>query len=370
MTCKNGKKQETCELCPPGTYHSQGDCVQCPKGTYSTRHGISSIAKCTFCKYGTFNDVKGSTFCKDCPIAYFCPIGSSYPKNISIKSASGTIQPESWVFDTDKYNTIMYQVLFFTIITYILLLIILFYVESFRYFIKLLDLFVNRHIKPLNQPVILRRTYIGGIYSSIFILFAFITTIFGIYTYTKGHIEERKTLIPITLVKDSIISESLSIRISLNSFSATCTEDNECMTLKYFNQSGFEFDEVLTKCKLIGDDCTVKREYKNFKLNSDGNIYFLFNDVLAFANSISINISSSSSIPNQPSSIMIYQSPPNETLVFKGVNPSIFKFELIPSVIYMKIFTSDSSNWPSKLTGYHILNTNSHTIGTTIDNEK
>ena len=67
---------------------------------------------------------------------------------------------------------------------------------------------------------------------------------------------------------------------------------------------------------------------------------------------------------------MLYESTSNETKAFKGGDPPIFKLEFIPSVNFTQIFTSDSSKWPSKSKGYHIVDTNSHTIGSTIDDER
>ena len=332
LTCLNGKQQEPCKPCIPGTFFYNDDCAPCPTGTYSEIYGASIYAKCKYCKYGTFNDRTGATFCKVCPTDSFCPIGSKIPKARTYKSISGSIQPTSWSVDSEKYTGFMYRVLLATVVLYLILILLLMIFEKIRRLIPKIDMFVDRHSNPLYQPVIFKQTLIGGIFTSLFLLFSVITIAFGLYIYSISNIQEIKTLIPTIILEDEIKSDSLIVSLSLNSYSSTCVENGKCMTQKNLSESGFDFKTVSTDCEKLGEDCYMKRIYNDFSLISDGSINFSFDDVIAFSSSISVNISTSSSIPGQSSTVMLYESPPDETKVFKGGDPSIFKLEFIPSV--------------------------------------
>ena len=187
----------------------------------------------------------------------------------------------------------------------------------------------------MNEPVILRKTLIGGVFSSLFILFTIVTISFGLYIYSISNVKEIKTLIPTIIVDDKITAKTLSLTISLNSFSSKCIENGGCMQQKTFSESGFSYDQLTTTCKKQDDDCLISLKYSNLNLFSDGKIILSIDDVYAFTSSISLNISTSSSIPDQLSTIMLYESPSDNNSVLKGGNPSIFKFELIPSVNFI-----------------------------------
>jgi hypothetical protein len=73
-----------------------------------------------------------------------------------------------------------------------------------------------------------------------------------------------------------------------------------------------------------------------------------------------VNITSDSSIPGKTSSIFVFQQPSSTSEVFRGFKPSQFEFVMNPS-----LFLSESTKWPSKLTGYHISDSGSHSLGST-----
>jgi hypothetical protein len=77
-------------------------------------------------------------------------------------------------------------------------------------------------------------------------------------------------------------------------------------------------------------------------------------EALSYASFLSVNLTSSSSIPNEFSSVFIPVNPNSKELLLRGTDPTIVYYSLTPSVIFMKIFTSQSSEWPSSETGYHI----------------
>lgn len=69
---------------------------------------------------------------------------------------------------------------------------------------------------------------------------------------------------------------------------------------------------------------------------------------VARASEIYVNVTSDSSIPQEISSFTTKLSA-NHGYIFIGNNPSKFYFTVTPS-----LFESDATDWPSKLTGYHV----------------
>ena len=73
-----------------------------------------------------------------------------------------------------------------------------------------------------------------------------------------------------------------------------------------------------------------------------------FREKLSYVTGILVNVSSSSSIPSNLSSVLpsLYSM---EGFMFIGSAPTQFYFTLTPS-----LFRSESSDWPSQQTGYHV----------------
>ena len=96
----------------------------------------------------------------------------------------------------------------------------------------------------------------------------------------------------------------------------------------------------------------IKYSYVSLETSSAINIQMM--EESACASRISISINCSSSVPSETSSIFIPIYTDSENEIFVGSMPSTVKLEFTPSVIINKIFTSQSSQWPSLETGYHI----------------
>ena len=332
LTCLNGKKENTCTLCEVGTFYYNGYCIPCNAGKYSDIKGASSFLRCSYCKYGTYNDKVGSRFCKECTSDKICFIGSKTPKKYEDVQENASIQPENFDSGTGKQNDIMYKVIGLTILCSFILIIILLSADRFRALMLIVDIFIDRHDNPVNKPVMFKKTLIGGIFSSLFIIFALLTIIFGLYSFFVGNVSEYKTLVPTITLTDIITSETFTLSVKLHNYGSICTTNGACMITIIKGNAGIEYKSETSTCYLLQDDCIYQITYKDLTLLSSGNISLYFTDISSFATSISLNISSSSSIPGQSSAIMLHQSPSTKTLIFKGANPSIFKFELIPSV--------------------------------------
>jgi hypothetical protein len=104
-------------------------------------------------------------------------------------------------------------------------------------------------------------------------------------------------------------------------------------------------------------------------ISKEAHIWFKLYETESYASGISVNISSSSSIPEKISSVFTSLKSPNENQVFKGLIPTRFYFKLMPSVLFMQVFYSQSSEWPSEETGFHIYTSQDPHIGSLFSNE-
>jgi hypothetical protein len=98
------------------------------------------------------------------------------------------------------------------------------------------------------------------------------------------------------------------------------------------------------ECKKIGQTCNVFITCKGCSVDIDAVLRISFFEDHSFCSKISVNITASSAIPKQFSSVqVVVESGANS--YFKGLNPTTYKYLLIPT-----IFKDD----PMKLTGYHL----------------
>lgn len=78
--CPNpGTVSSTMVLCPAGSYCPSGSSspVNCPAGTFSQKVGQSSVTTCVLCPSGEYCLNSGTSEYQNCPLNYFCPIGTS-----------------------------------------------------------------------------------------------------------------------------------------------------------------------------------------------------------------------------------------------------------------------------------------------------
>ena len=369
LTCLKGVQSGVCELCKQGFFSYNGSCIACPAGTYSDTLGVNGIENCFPCGYGTYNDIAGSKECKVCSLGSYCPLKCTKPRDLFMVPQDSTYQPSSWE-NPDENATKFMNIIIAISFSFILVLVILLLISSkSRKFIPNFDIFVDMHENELNIPVIHRKTLVGGIFSLFFIAFALIYIAFGIYSYVKDNIVQNSSLIPTITLEEDIFADEFVINLRLQTFGATCVKGNQCMSEKNITETGFEYEQVDTTCKEEIDDCLITRIYHGFHMVSDSHIYLHFLSQLTYASFISLNLSISSSIPGEKSKIVISLGPEYKSQVFKGADPTLFRFSMIPSVIYKKIFYSDTSKWPSKETGYHIQNSKNHQKGSALESD-
>ena len=171
ISCSYGIDELNCVPCSKGHYCEEGACKGCPVGKHSLSVGAVSIDECIPCPYGTFNDIIGSSTCKRCPLGTYCSIGSIEPKKNSDISESYSIQPKTYKASTALIQNIfkLCSIIGFAFLA--ALIIFLVYTNRFRSFLIALDFFFDKHNNHLGVPIIYKKTLVGGIFSSFFLLF-------------------------------------------------------------------------------------------------------------------------------------------------------------------------------------------------------
>ena len=350
MECSAGTQsyEQTCQICPAGTY-SEGtgnsSCVTCPSGTFNSQSGSTSNRQCYPCEENYYTPNNGSTFCFDCPTGYTCPPGSSNPLDLLIEADSGSIQPELY-----KYKDISSKVFAFQLAVGLIFLFIILAMISFkitRDFLMSLDIFTDLHNYILNKPMILRETRIGGVSMLIFICLAIILVGSTFLNFTESNIAEIKGLVPKVVLDEEVdeyVAETLTVIIRFIRYGDDCSSSE--IDLTKFNI----YSDSYTQSTFKDSDrsCIIEFSFSQCTLETGAFITVTSKEKLCYSSGIYVNVTSSSSIPNQISSILASVKPEPE-YVFIGSDPSQFYYTMTPS-----LFESESSKWPSKQTGFHI----------------
>jgi hypothetical protein len=207
--CSAGTYQTTpgkCEFCPKGTYNPEqgaSECLKCPKGTASNKQGNSSILQCYPCSEGYFTSTEGTTRCLKCPNNYTCSVGNSVPKGTGIYTdIIKSSQPSSYI--TGSKDVASMNSSFLLLMISIGIVIILFFLVSreFKWFAKI-DLYNKLHNHFVDEPMYVRDTALGGLFSVLFSLVALIFIFTALTNYSLDNIAETKALVPmITLDED------------------------------------------------------------------------------------------------------------------------------------------------------------------------
>ena len=153
-------------------------------------------------------------------------------------------------------------------------------------------------------------------------------------SYIIDNISEARSLVPKLNEETKIVAENFGIKITLYEYGGFCTFENECFEYNNYTESGFEYKQKDIYCYQIQEDCIMEINYKYFSLGTDGNIYIHLKDMTAFASSLSLEVSVSSSIPGEYSKIFVSLSP-SKNSIFKGLDPTKILVEFIQSVFFM-----------------------------------
>ena len=358
LPCGLGMIPPGCEFCPTGTYLSpENKCIPCGPGKYSKMRGAVSTLSCIPCDYGTFNKDDISSDCKDCPGGSTCYIGSSEPNyNIQYIGDSST-QPKKF---SSGYNSISWYTAVAAIVLSCLIVLLFLMFHKFRGLAYKMDSFTSQHSNDLDQPIIYRKTAIGGLFSLFFLAFCLATVPPMMDSYINDNIYEQKALVPLVTVDKTISSSFLVVIIDLHYYGGKCVEGDACISLLLVTDENINYRSRSFSCTKLPDACSIQISYTDCEIIGLAWILIESYEFDSYCSILSVNVTSDSSIPSEVSSVQQYLKPKSRFRVFKGMVESEFSFEMIPSVFY-----SESGEWSSELTGYHVSKYGSSVIGGT-----
>ena len=351
FVCSDGAIPPDCEPCPVGTYFSNGICVKCSPGTASDKIASINSRQCFPCNYGYYSNKSGSAYCIQCTTNHYCPIRSSMPYKTLVKPVYQSNQPTTYQSSTAFVSTVINDswYAFITLSSLLFILSVSTKDALLKRIIKF-DLFINQHKQELDQCVQYTKTYIGALFSLSFIMGALITIFSSSLLYWYDNINEIKSLVPYITLQDNILANNLTIVTIFYLYGGKCLCNSNINVI----ESGFTYASSTFQCRLISGSCVLIKVYEKYSLKSNGALTFQLKESESFASLILVNISSSSSIPNENSNILVPIYPDSATEIFIGSTPTIISFTFIPSVSDMQVFTSQSSQWVNYATGYHI----------------
>ena len=334
LGCGAGSQSPDCKSCPKGYYEESNTCNPCLPGTYSDILGASGIIACIPCTYGSFNDKMGSGYCKLCSNNTFCPIMSRKVQNKLYDLVPISEQPEDFKGSGQFLSDIQYMLWMFILGVLSVILLLLFFFKPIKSRLKNFDLFINIHSQKLGTPVVLRKTFIGGIFSIYFLSIALITICVGLMGFIYDNVSEIKTLVPILTLTDEIKSSTLTVEFQLYDYKGFCQINGKCNSDYEIDESGFAFIQRTDNCKLIDTKCSVLLVYEDFQLKSDGYLNFTAKESLVSTTFFTVNIEASSSIPEGKSKSFVPVYPEDRKKLFRGLDATNVNFEFIPSVLY------------------------------------
>jgi hypothetical protein len=356
LGCSEGHYSEKCKQCSQGTYFDNGICLPCPKGRYSKTLAATSIEQCQPCPAGTFSNKEGSFQCLDCPSGRTCPIGSSEPKLNFELPQNRSAQPNAY---ENKKSFISYIVanLWFSMsgVAIFLITLCLVFISIWDK-IQKFDIFVSQHSNDLGVPVIHRKTKTGGLFSIFFVMASIITIVAGFLNYQLDNVSEIKALIPVISLDSKISAQQTIITSIFYIYGGECIDkDGKCNSNIFYQDSGISYSHRFISCSTFEENCQIKAKYSNLELTlKTAEIQIKLKEKSSYSTAISVNITSSSSIPDQLSGTFTSFTTGSDEALFRGTTASKVFFKLTPSVFFIQLFISESSEWPSEETGFQV----------------
>lgn len=108
-------------------------------------------------------------------------------------------------------------------------------------------------------------------------------------------------------------------------------------------------------------DCVVSFKCSDCEILYSSRLRLNLLEDLSFADHILVNITASSSIPHETSSVL-YELSTDTNTVFRGPEPSSFTFLMTPS-----LYISNTRFQKTKNTGYHITKTDNPVLGSVVN---
>ncbi|OMJ94934.1 hypothetical protein SteCoe_1794 [Stentor coeruleus] len=387
IECSSGTYGENCLPCDYGSYKEDTGnktCDFCPEGTYNKNLASSSKESCFPCPFNFFNNQTGKERCLECGKGNYCPVGSINESFLNETIENYDHQPQDYASkSSDPFDGRVYYFVYFT--GTLLFLMYLFY-PNFRNKLSKIDYFTEKHNTKIGKPVVKFRTSLGGLFTTVFCIFQVIFIAQQFTAYRENNILETKALVPAITREEIFAADSFIIDTDFLYYPGTCIleeilneskdEDNknkdeaiakansytECS--EFFYRFFTDIDGEVTCYKpRDSNNCRVRFKKSGLILNGDSSITYNFCEFAALSSGIRVTVESSSSIPGEASKESFILEYKNGT-VFRGTQKSEFFFEVTRSV-----FESDSSDWPTGTTGYHIGQENSPNHGDSLSGD-
>ncbi|CAG9320028.1 unnamed protein product [Blepharisma stoltei] len=346
--------KNSCKPCERGTYNhkfGQAACNDCDLGTYNPNIGSNSVRECFPCKAGEFSDLRGQYRCKLCPLYHYCPTGSSKPSDIPSSTMYSSLQPRSYTGNSGEVSALNTYYLYSSIGFFIIVTISIIISKDLRNELRKIDSYSENHNLELEAVMRKSKNRFGGYFTIGFIVGALWLIYANIVTYILDNAVETKTLLPLAAVWDETKSYrgDITLVLTLLRYGGNCTNNGACVESLYTTSNQVVSSSVNQSCYMDpNDNCIVTFFCKNCEFSTGAEINVLLQESLSFCSGILVNLTSTSSIPNEISSEKIgVMSDQNK--IFRGYSPTTFYFTMTPS-----LFKSSVSSWPSKSTGYHV----------------
>lgn len=331
-----------CEFCPKGTYNPNFGavfCTKCPVGTSSKYIGNTSYFQCYPCNEDTYNPKEGASTCLECPSGFVCSIGNATP-SVARQRVEGSLsnQPLSYNGSKDISEITSAFVTSMIVLGSVVVGIFIILDPKKRWYFKKFDLFQKNHTHFIGEIMTIRARVLGGLFSVLFILIALIFILLAIIVYYEDNIQESKALVPLVTLEEEYdnvrqrqFNGDITVELAFENYGGNCeTGVSQCKA--DITVSDEKIEGVPKKsCRLIEKICYVKWECNGCNVGTGASIRYEMQQRESYAETIVANVTSTSSIPNQISSIRQVISAEFDK-VYRGSEVNHLYFEMTPSV--------------------------------------
>lgn len=331
-----------CEFCPKGTYKIEfgsGPCLKCEIGTASKTIGNTSKRQCYPCREGFYSPVEGASMCSMCPNGFLCSIGNSMPLAYdNIEEGVISKQPKSYSDSSDQANSLNSGFQYGMLIICAAFICTFIGIKQKRYLFKKLDLYTKNHNHFIGEIMYVKARAAGGLFSVLFLLLALIFIFTTIVNYREDNIQESKALVPLVTLEEEYsnvipmqIEGDIIVKLSFNNYGGNCEEkDGRCASDIDILSYQFNGNSAVT-CKQIEKTCDVEWVCNNCIIKTGAFIQYEMQQRESYADAIMANVTSSSSIPDEFSSILQTITAEFDK-VYRGSEVNQLFFEMTPSV--------------------------------------
>lgn len=242
-------------------------------------------------------------------------------------------QPKPFHGKTKMISTTVEVLWIYSTILFLICIFAIFKIAILWNNVEKIDLFVSYHEQNINVPVIYRKTKLGGFFSIIYIVVASIIIIGSFMAYELDNIIKIKGLVPLITVEESISAQNFIVEALFLTYGGLCQKELDNVKLISIIETNIDYIDRDIKLQNKSGDFLISLIYNDITFSDSAKITIKFNELTARSTSIYVNVSTSSSIPSEPSNISVILFPPDFKQVFIGLQPSIIPLSLIPSVI-------------------------------------